>query len=150
MTFTDRGSCIITGRSDATLNRGGVRLGTAEFYGVVEAVAGVVDSLIVHLEDRAGGPGELRLFVVLAPSTELTDELRAAIGEELRRALSPRHVPDRIDQVAAIPRTLSGKKLEIPVKRILLGEPPEVVASSDSLADPVSLLPFTTLRGMTQ
>ena len=83
---------------------------------------------------------------MLAPSTELTDELRAAIGDELRRALSPRHVPDRIDQVAAIPRTLSGKKLEIPVKRILLGEPPEGVASSDSLADPVSLVPFVTLR----
>jgi acetoacetyl-CoA synthetase len=133
---------VVSGRSDATLNRGGVRLGTAEFYGVVESIDGVDDSLIVHLPDPEGGPGELILFVVLAPPRRLDDELEARITGELRRALSPRHAPDRIWQVPIIPRTLSGKKLEIPVKRVLLGRRPEDVASLDSLVDPSSLHPF--------
>src|SRR5690606_8607454 len=91
ITITERGSCVITGRSDATLNRGGVRLGTAEFYSVVEGLDEVVDSLVIHLEDTEGGAGELLLFVVLAEGLELDDELRKKIGRELRNALSPRH-----------------------------------------------------------
>jgi acetoacetyl-CoA synthetase len=140
--FTERGSCVITGRSDATLNRGGVRLGTGEFYSVVEGLDEVLESLVVHLEDPEGGPGELILFVVLADEVELDDELRARIGGELRGALSPRHVPDTIEAVPVIPKTLTMKKLELPVKRILLGDPPAKVASRDALADPGSLDAF--------
>ncbi|MFC5061860.1 acetoacetate--CoA ligase [Actinomycetospora atypica] len=132
--FTDRGSCVITGRSDATLNRGGVRLGTAEFYDVVEAMAEVADSLVVHLEDDEGGAGELLLFVALVPGAELDDDLRARIATALRRNLSPRHVPDLIAAVPAVPRTLTGKKLERPVKQVLRGRPVDEVISADAVA----------------
>jgi acetoacetyl-CoA synthetase len=145
ITITDRGSCIITGRSDATLNRGGVRLGTAEFYSAVEALDEVSDSLVVHIEGPAGGVGELLLFVVLAPGAMLDDRVRSRITAELRKNLSPRHVPDEIYQVPAVPRTLSGKKLEVPVKRILTGTPVEAAASRGALADPSSLGPFEQL-----
>jgi acetoacetyl-CoA synthetase len=140
--FTERGSCVITGRSDATLNRGGVRLGTSEMYSVVEEVAEVVDSVVVHLEDAEGGPGELVLFVVLADGGDLHDELRARIAGALRDELSPRHVPDTIVAVSAVPRTFTGKKLEAPVKRILLGARPEDVASRDALVDPRAIDAF--------
>jgi len=143
--FTERGSCIITGRSDATLNRGGVRLGTGEFYAVVEDVPEVIDALVVHLEDAGGGAGELLLFVVLADGIELDEALRGRIAGALRSELSPRHVPDKIVSVPAIPRTLTGKKLEAPVKRILRGESSERVASRDSLLDPAALDAFVTL-----
>jgi acetoacetyl-CoA synthetase len=126
--FSPEGTCIVTGRSDATLNRGGVRMGTAEFYAVVEDLPEVEDSLVVHLEDR----DELVLFVV----AELDAELRARIVATLRSELSPRHVPDTIVAVPAIPRTLTGKKLEAPIKRILRGEAPDTVASRGALADP--------------
>jgi acetoacetyl-CoA synthetase len=142
--FDADGSCVVTGRSDATLNRGGVRLGTAEFYRVVEELDGVRDSLVVHLEDPAGGNGHLILFVVTA-SGELTDELRRRIAGELRRALSPRHVPDEIRVVPAVPRNLTGKKLELPVKRILQGADPDTVAARGTLADQGSLDPFVAL-----
>jgi acetoacetyl-CoA synthetase len=145
LTITERGTCVITGRSDATLNRGGVRLGTAEFYEVVEALPEVADSLVVHLENAGGGPGELLLFVVLRDWAQLDDGLRARIGVDLRTELSPRHVPDAIHAVSAVPRTLSGKKLEVPVKRILLGLPPEAAASRDALADPRALEAFEAL-----
>ncbi|KDN87815.1 acetoacetate--CoA ligase [Kitasatospora cheerisanensis] len=138
--FAPEGHCIVAGRSDATLNRGGVRLGTAEFYAVVEDLPGIEDSLVVHLEDPEGGNGELLLFV--AGPAELDDALRAGIARALRSALSPRHVPDVIERVAAVPRNRTGKKLEVPVKRILLGAAPESVASTDVLADPGSLAPF--------
>ena len=137
--FSERGSCVVTGRSDATLNRGGVRLGTGEFYGALEELPEIADSLVVHLEDDVGGAGELVLFVVLADGVALDDELRARIGRTLRSELSPRHVPDTIHAVPAIPRTLTGKKLETPVKRLLRGEPIESVASRDSLLDPTAL-----------
>jgi acetoacetyl-CoA synthetase len=140
--FTERGSCVVTGRSDATLNRGGVRLGTGEFYAVVEDLDEVIDSLVVHLEDPAGGPGELLLFVQLREGLALDDELRGRIAAALRGALSPRHAPDGVEAVPAIPRTLTGKKLELPVKRILLGAPVEQVASRDALADPSALDAF--------
>jgi acetoacetyl-CoA synthetase len=139
ITFTDDGACTITGRSDATLNRGGVRLGTSDFYATVESLDEIADSLVVHREDPDGGVGELLLFVVLAPDTALDDELRARINALLRTELSPRHVPDVIEAVPAVPRTLSGKKLEVPVKRILDGVAPDVAASAGSLADPTSL-----------
>jgi acetoacetyl-CoA synthetase len=143
--FTDRGSCVITGRSDATLNRGGVRLGSGELYAVVEELPEVADSLVVHLEDSAGGPGELILFVVLTPGEHLDDALRKQIALALRGALSPRHVPDSIEAVPAIPRTLTAKKLELPVKRILLGAKPEDVASRDALAEPGALDAFVAI-----
>ncbi len=145
ITITERGTCIITGRSDATLNRGGVRLGTAEFYSVVEGLPEVVDSVVVHLEDPEGGAGELLLFVVLAPGRELDDALRARIARELRTALSPRHVPDEIYQVRAVPRTLSAKKLEVPVKKILTGTPVDRAAATGALANPESLQAFAEL-----
>ncbi|HYT39747.1 MAG TPA: acetoacetate--CoA ligase, partial [Acidimicrobiia bacterium] len=144
----DDGSCVITGRSDSTLNRGGVRLGTAEFYSVVEGFPEVADSLVVHLEDQAGdgiGMGELLLFVVPAPGAEIDDHLKARLAGELRRSLSPRHVPDAVHGVAGIPRTLSGKKLEVPVKRILTGTPTDVAASRGALANPDSLEAFERL-----
>ena len=145
ITITERGSCVITGRSDATLNRGGVRLGTSEFYSVVESLEEVVDSLVIHLEDPDGGPGELLLYVVLADGYTLDDALRARIVGTLRGSLSPRHVPDEIHQVRAVPRTLSAKKLEVPVKRILTGTPVEVAAAKGALANPESLTAFEEL-----
>ncbi|HSC03158.1 MAG TPA: acetoacetate--CoA ligase [Solirubrobacteraceae bacterium] len=143
--FTERGSCVITGRSDATLNRGGVRLGTGEFYAVVEDIPEIVDALVVHLEDGSGGAGELLLFVVPREGAVLDEDLRGRIARALRSELSPRHVPDTIVSVPAIPRTLTGKKLEAPVKRILLGEASERVASRDSLLDPGALDAFVQL-----
>ncbi|SDY72549.1 acetoacetyl-CoA synthetase [Micromonospora pattaloongensis] len=142
ITVSERGTCVITGRSDATLNRGGVRLGTAEFYSVVEALPEVIDSVVVHLEDAEGGAGELLLFVVLADGLELDDALRRRIATELRTALSPRHVPDEIHQVRAVPRTLSAKKLEVPVKKILTGTPLDSAAATGALANPESLVAF--------
>jgi acetoacetyl-CoA synthetase len=145
--FTERGSCVVTGRSDATLNRGGVRLGTGEFYAVVEDLEEVLDSLVVHLEDAEGGPGELILFVQLREGQELTDELRDRIGRSLREALSPRHIPDAVEAVPSIPRTMTGKKLELPVKRILQGTAADKVASRDALADPDSIEAFVAYAG---
>ncbi|HVW33930.1 MAG TPA: acetoacetate--CoA ligase [Acidimicrobiia bacterium] len=146
--FDTDGSCVISGRSDSTLNRGGVRLGTAEFYSVVEGFPEVADSLVIHLEDQAGdgiGMGELLLFVVPAPGADCDDELKGRLAAELRRSLSPRHVPDVIHGVPGIPRTLSGKKLEVPVKRILTGTPTDVAASRGALANPDSLDAFERL-----
>ncbi|MFF5291397.1 acetoacetate--CoA ligase [Paractinoplanes globisporus] len=139
------GTCVITGRSDATLNRGGVRLGTAEFYSVVEGLPEIADSVVVHLEQDDNPNGELLLFVVLADGADLTDDLTAKIRRELRTALSPRHIPDEIHQVRAVPRTLSAKKLEVPVKRILTGTPVESAAAKGALANPESLTAFEEL-----
>jgi acetoacetyl-CoA synthetase len=143
--ITERGSCVITGRSDATLNRGGIRLGTAEFYAVVEDLDEVADSLVVHLSE--GDRDELLLYVVLADGCQLDEPLRRKIAAELRTALSPRHVPDRIVPVPAVPRTLSGKKLEVPVKRILTGTPLAQAAAEGALANPESLAAFADLAG---
>jgi acetoacetyl-CoA synthetase len=147
ITLFPDGASVITGRSDATLNRGGVRMGTAELYSVVEAFDEVADSLVVHLEDPEGGPGRLLLFVAAAPGVEVDDGLRDRLRAALRTQLSPRHVPDEITAVAAVPRTLSGKKLEVPVKRILAGADPAVAASRGSLADPAALDAFARLAG---
>jgi acetoacetyl-CoA synthetase len=140
--FSEYGSAVVTGRSDATLNRGGVRLGTSEFYTVVEEHPEVLDSLVVHLEDPEGGLGELVLFVHLDEGRELDDALRSRLASALRSALSPRHVPDTIAAVPTIPRTLTGKKLELPVKRILQGAQAQDVASRDALADPRAIDAF--------
>jgi acetoacetyl-CoA synthetase len=143
ITITERGSCVISGRSDATLNRGGVRIGTAEFYAVVEGLPEVADSVVVHLEE----PDELLLFVALRDGHTLDDALLARMRTVLRDNLSPRHVPDRIMAVPAVPRTLSNKKLEVPIKRILTGTPPDEAASRGSLANPESLDAFVELAG---
>ena len=145
ITIYDDGACVITGRSDATLNRGGVRMGTAELYSVVEAEPEVADSLVIHLDDPAGGPGRLLLYVALTDGSVLDDGLRSRLAGALRRELSPRHVPDEIVEVPAVPRTLSGKKLEVPVKRILTGTPVDEAASRGSLANPESLDAFAAL-----
>ena len=139
--ITETGSCVVYGRSDATLNRGGVRSGAADFYRVVEAVDGVVDSLVVDTSEL-GGQGRLFLFVVAAPSVPaegLADDLRARI----RRELSPRHVPDEIVVVDKIPRTLNGKKLEVPIRRILLGTPPSEALTPGAVDDSAALDRFT-------
>jgi acetoacetyl-CoA synthetase len=144
--FTERGTGVITGRSDATLNRGGVRIGTAEIYRVVEQLAEIDDSLVVHLEDPSGGLGELILFVQLATAgddpadlIELDSELRMKIAAAVREALSPRHVPDAILAVSGVPRNLTGKKLEIPVKQVLRGVDVDTVVSRQAMADPSAL-----------
>jgi acetoacetyl-CoA synthetase len=146
ITITDRGTATITGRSDATLNRGGVRLGTAEFYTVVEQLPEIVDSLVVHLEDQHGGSGRLILFVVIAEGHTLTDDLRGTITTALRTQLSPRHVPDIVRQVPVLPRTLTGKKLEVPVKKILQGAAVEDAAAKGALTDPTALDAFVEFR----
>jgi acetoacetyl-CoA synthetase len=137
-----RRSIVITGRSDATLNRGGVRLGTAEFYAVVEELPEITDSMVVHLEDATGGQGQLLLFVQLREDARLDEPLRARIRDALRGQLSPRHVPDAVHAVPAIPRTLTGKKLEQPIKRILLGCPAREVLSPEAMNDPSALNAF--------
>jgi acetoacetyl-CoA synthetase len=136
--ITERGTAIITGRSDSTINRGGVRMGTSEIYRAVLAVDEVVDALVVDVP-RDDGEAWMPLFVVLRDGSELDDDLRARIRGRIRDDCSPRHVPNEIVAVREVPRTLSGKVLELPVKRILMGTPPEQAASRDSLANPASL-----------
>ncbi len=142
--ITDRGTAIITGRSDATINRGGIRMGTAEIYRAVLSLDEVVDALVVDLP-REGTAGFMPLFVVLRDGLALDDELVARIRSRIREDCSPRHVPDEVRAVPAVPRTLSGKVLEVPVKRILSGERADRALSRDSLADPDALRPFEEL-----
>ena len=134
--FNADGSSVIYGRSDATLNRGGVRMGTSEFYRIVEQLPEIKDSLVVEVGAK---DAELVLFVVLAPETELDDALRRRINDTLRRELSPRHAADRILAVPEIPKTLNGKKLEVPVKRLLMGQPLAGAVSEGAVANPASL-----------
>lgn len=145
ITIFEDGMSVVSGRSDATLNRGGVRLGTAEFYAVVEALSFVADSLVVHFAVAGEELGKLLLFVK-PKGIGLDESQRAEIISALRTRLSPRHVPDEIIQVSGIPRTLSGKKLEIPVKKVLLGAEIDKVCSIDSLSDPKSLDEYVALR----
>jgi acetoacetyl-CoA synthetase len=135
------GGCVIYGRSDATLNRGGVRMGTSEFYRIVEDLPEVTDSLVIDT-GVLGREGRLVLYLVLAPGATLDDALRAKIASLLRSELSPRHVPDEMHQVPGVPRTLSGKKLEVPVRKILTGTPISKAADRDSLANPDVLAYF--------
>jgi acetoacetyl-CoA synthetase len=142
--LTDEGAVVILGRSDSTLNRHGVRLGTAEIYAAVERLPEIADSLVIGVEQEGGGYW-MPLFVALAGGGELTDELRDRIRQAIRSATSPRHLPDEIVQVPAIPRTLTGKKLEVPVKRILMGADPATALRRSSVADPSSLDHFAAL-----
>src|SRR6478735_7558888 len=138
--ITSRGSCVIEGRSDATLNRGGVRMGTAEFYRVVESVPEVADSLVVDTSS-ASGEGDLLLFVVLEPAADIA-AVTKALRTLIRTELSPRHVPGVVVSVPVVPRTLNGKKCEVPVKRILGGASVESAVSRDALADPAGFDAF--------
>lgn len=135
---TPDGGCIIYGRSDATINRHGLRMGTSELYSAVEALPEVLDSMVVDLE-YLGRDSYMPLFVVLRPGAMLDEALRARIVASLRTALSPRFVPDEMFQVAEIPRTLSGKKQELPIKKLLLGQPLDKVVNKDAMANPSSL-----------
>jgi acetoacetyl-CoA synthetase len=137
--ITPRGGGVIYGRSDSTINRQGVRMGTSEIYSAVESLPQVLDSLVVDVNEW------MPLYVVLRDGDELDDELRGEIRRRVRESCSPRHIPDDIIQIAEVPRTLSGKKLEVPVKKILLGTDPERAASRDSLANPAALDVFTEM-----
>jgi acetoacetyl-CoA synthetase len=131
--LTERGTAIISGRSDATINRGGVRMGTAEIYRAVLALPEILDALVVDVD------GWMPLFVVLREGAVLDDDLTKRIATRVREDCSPRHVPNEVHAVTEIPRTLSGKALEIPVKRILQGTDPAKAASRDSLRNPAAL-----------
>ncbi len=145
--ITPRGSCVIHGRSDSTLNRGGVRTGTADYYRVVEDMEEVADSLVVDT-GGADGDGRLVLMVVLREGSELCDDLASRIRGRIRAELSPRHVPDELHRIDAVPRTLNGKKMEVPAKRILRGEPAGRVASPDAMANPEALAAVAALAGV--
>jgi acetoacetyl-CoA synthetase len=149
--ITPRGGAVIYGRSDSTINRQGVRMGTSEIYRAASAVEQVLDALVVDIPARPG-EDELRmvLFVVLAPGAELDDELVAQIKRRIREDCSPRHVPNEVRRIEEVPRTLSGKVLEVPVKRILMGTPVSEAASVDSLANPRALDYFVELAGELQ
>jgi acetoacetyl-CoA synthetase len=142
----DDGACVIYGRSDSTINRGGVRMGTSEIYSAVEKVDEVSDSLVVDVP-RDGGNSFMPLFVVLQEGVELDDDLKGRIKASIKENASPRHVPNEIFAVSDIPKTLNGKKLEVPVKKILSGTPPEKAASKESLSNPESLDRFVELAG---
>lgn len=142
--FTPRGTSVIYGRSDSTINRFGIRMGTAEIYRVVESLPEVRDSMVVDLE-FLGRPSFMPLFVVLHEGQTLTEDLSKRIADEIRTKASPRHVPNQIYQVSDIPRTLTGKKMEVPVRRLLLGSPAEKVAHPDAMANPQSLAFFVAL-----
>ncbi|VVQ15551.1 acetoacetate--CoA ligase [Pseudomonas fluorescens] len=138
MRVTEQGGVIIYGRSDATINRHGIRMGTSELYQAVEALPQVLDSMVVDLE-FLGKPSYMPLFIVLGEGARLDDALHKKIMASIRGALTPRHVPNDIFVVPAIPRTLSGKKLELPIKKLLLGHALDKVVNKDSMANPDSL-----------
>ncbi|MGA2452760.1 MAG: acetoacetate--CoA ligase [Solirubrobacteraceae bacterium] len=151
--ITPRGGAVIYGRSDSTINRQGVRMGTSEIYRAANAVPEVLDALVVDVPKPGGGAqGELwmAMFVVLRDGVTLDDELAAQIKWRIREDCSPRHVPNEIRQISEVPRTLSGKVLEVPVKRILMGTPPAQAASVESLANPHSLDYFVAMAGELQ
>jgi acetoacetyl-CoA synthetase len=141
------GGVVIYGRSDSTINRGGVRMGTAEIYRLVEEAAEFSDSLVVDVAQPDGG-SRLALFVVVAPGVVFTDQLAAQLKQRIRTELSPRHVPDLIQEVGRIPRTRSGKKLEVPLKRILEGAVQDKVLDPETVDDPDSLAPFLALAAV--
>jgi acetoacetyl-CoA synthetase len=143
--ITERGTAIISGRSDATINRGGVRMGTSELYRSVLALDEILDALVVDVPDGEGS--RMTLFVVLRDGAVLDETLEAEIRRRIREDCSPRHVPDAVLAAPEIPRTLSGKILEVPVKRLLMGTPSDEVASRDSLANPEALDWFAGLAG---
>src|SRR5438270_1060786 len=144
--ITPRGTAVIYGRSDSTINRGGVRMGTSEIYRAVLSLDDVVDALAVDVP-RPGTDGCLMLFVVLRDGASLDDSLASEIRQRIRSDCSPRHVPDEIVEIPEVPRTLSGKILEVPVKKILSGTPPDQAASRESLANPEAWDYFVELGG---
>jgi acetoacetyl-CoA synthetase len=144
--ITERGTAIISGRSDSTINRGGIRMGTSEIYRAVLALDEVVDALVVDIP-REGTDGWMPLFVVLRDGAELDDDLIGQIRTRIREDCSPRHVPNEVHAIADVPRTLSGKVLEVPVKRILMGQDPDKAVSRESLANPEALDYFVELAG---
>jgi acetoacetyl-CoA synthetase len=146
--ITSRETAVIYGRSDSTINRGGVRMGTSEIYRAVLAVDDVTDALVVDV--RREGSDWMPLFVVLREGASLDDSLVGEIKRRIREDCSPRHVPDEIRQIDQVPRTLSGKVLEVPVKRILMGTPADQAASRESLANPEALDFFVALGGESQ
>jgi acetoacetyl-CoA synthetase len=143
---TSRGTAVIYGRSDSTINRSGIRMGTSEIYRAVLSIDSIVDALVVDIP-KPGTEGWMPLFVVLREGVELDGELSKEIARRVRERCSPRHVPDEVFEIAEVPRTLSGKVLEVPVKRILMGTPAEKAASRDSLANPEALDYFTEMAG---
>ena len=143
--ITPRGGAFIYGRSDSTINRQGVRMGTSEIYRAAESVPEVLDALVVDVPRGEGGELWMVLFVVLAEGATLDEELKAAIKRRIREDCSPRHVPNEVLQVVEVPRTLSGKVLEVPVKRILSGVDLEDALTLASVANPESLEPFVRL-----
>jgi acetoacetyl-CoA synthetase len=142
--LTARGTAVIYGRSDSTINRGGIRMGTSEIYRAVLGIDEIVDALVVDVP-RPGTNGWMPLFVVMREGAELDEELPREIARRVREQCSPRHVPDEVFEIDEVPRTLSGKVLEVPVKRILMGTPVEKAASRDSLANPASLDYFVAM-----
>ena len=142
--INERGNAIIYGRSDSTINRGGVRMGTSEIYRAVLDIDEITDALVVDVP-KQGEENWMPLFVVLREGAELDDDLKKRIAKQIREYCSPRHVPNDVFAVDEVPRTLSGKVLEVPVKKILSGTPPEQAASRDSLANPAALDWFAEL-----
>jgi len=143
--ISPKGSSVIYGRSDATINRGGIRMGTSEIYSALEVIPTIVDSLIIDIplnEENSFMP----LFVVLKEGVELTDELKAKINQTIRNNCSPRHVPNKIYEVKELPKTLNGKKIEVPIKKILMGVPFEQAVNADSLLNPETLQYFVEFR----
>lgn len=144
--ITPKGSAVIYGRSDSTINRKGIRMGSSEIYRVVEDLPEVLDSLIIGME-RPGGGYYMPLFIVLRPGIELDDALKARIRDKIRSNLSPHHVPDEVFVIPEVPRTLSGKKVEVPVKKIFLGTPIEKAISVDAMSNPQVLQYFVEFAG---
>ena len=142
--FTSRGSGVILGRSDSTINRLGVRMGSSEIYSAVEDLAEVSDSLVIGIETSRGGY-LMPLFVVLKEGVTLDEDLKQKINNKIRSILSPRHIPDEIYAISDVPRTLNAKKLEVPVKKILTGVPVDQAVNIDSMANPNSIDFFVKL-----
>ncbi len=149
ITIHPDGSSVVYGRSDSTLNRGGIRMGTSEFYEIIDGFAEISDSLVIDT-GGLGREGRLLLFMVPAAGHELDDQLRQRIQHALREGLSPRHVPDEMHEIDEVPLTLNGKKMEVPVKQILAGIPVDRAARRDAMANPHALDAFVRLFGDTQ
>jgi acetoacetyl-CoA synthetase len=142
--ITQRGGCVIYGRSDSTIKRHGIRMGTSEIYQAVAKIPDVVDCLVVDLE-ALGQESYMPMFVVLRPDAVLDDELQDRIRGIIRRDISPRHVPNEIFAIKEVPRTLSGKKMEVPIRKILMGFPPEQAANLDAMRNPETIQFFVDL-----
>ena len=135
LTIAADGSCTISGRSDATINRNGVRMGTSEIYAAVERLAEVLDSMVIELE-QGSGESRLVMFIVLREGVALDEVMRGRLASAIRASLSPRFIPDEIIHAPGIPRTLSGKKQELPIKRLFQGRPIEKIINREAMANP--------------